>query len=83
MGYNSVKNNMKKVALLVLTLVVISLGASSCGKDKACKCTATYGGESYSDIAFPEDYGVETCKKLADKLDVNNMTSATITCEKL
>lgn len=83
MGYNRVKNNMKKVALLVLALVTISLGFSSCGKDKACKCTYTYQGETYSDIAFPEDYGVETCKKLADKLDVNNMSSATIKCEKL
>lgn len=73
---------MKKVALLVLALVVISLGASSCGKDKACKCTYTYGNETYTGMEFPENEGVETCSKLQDKLSMQISGTAKIECKK-
>lgn len=76
------KNNMKKVALLVLALVVIGLGASSCGKDKACKCTFTWGNETETYLDFPENEGVESCSKLQDKLNLQLSGTAKYECKK-
>jgi hypothetical protein len=74
---------MKKLALLVLAFVVIGLGASSCGKDKACKCTYTYAGYSESETIYPEEIGVDKCSEAQTKLNNNNLSAGKIECSKL
>lgn len=62
---------MKKLALLVMTLVVLGLGASSCGKDKSCKCTYAYSdGTTESQQLFPEEYNASSCANLQEKVNM-------------
>lgn len=50
---------MKKV-LLVIAVVALAIGASSCNKQKKCQCTYKIGGLSYETEVFLTDEG-KTC----------------------
>ena len=76
---------MKKLALLVLALIVVGLGASSCGKDKACKCTETMpNSQPVSDTFFPEEWNAESCADFEAKVQAQNFQQGySFTCTKL
>ena len=52
-------------------------------KDKACKCTITYQGVSATETCYPEDFGVNTCAQVEEKLEINDLSGATYTCVKI
>ncbi len=75
---------MKKVFIIILSLVAIGL-ASSCSKSKTCKCTDYHhgvdDGVSYWDT---EEQNVKNCSELQDYLNTRYGTNGwSFTCKEL
>lgn len=84
MGYDSAQRKMKK-ALFIVSLALIGILATSCGKFKTCKCIEYYYGhyEDY-EIEEPAEYGVKNCDALTRELNfLEGGYGTTFKCEKL
>lgn len=76
---NTVKNEMKKLILIICAVLATGLTATSCKKTTSCRCKHYYQGDLYQTTEWHNVNG--TCSQLANDIEYSGNT--TVNCSQI